>query len=429
MKKKPLTLSSGSAFPLVLCAWVVTCLVGALPYYCSGAIPRFCDAVFESVSGFTTTGATIIADLDSLPPLLHLWRALTHWLGGMGIIVLTVALVPFLGAGAFQLLKAETSGPDKGKWTPKITQTAKILWLIYLVLTVLQTLLLMAGGMSVFDALIHAFSTIATGGFSNRNESIAYYHSPYIEWVCIVFMLIAGFNFTLIYRFLQGKFREVTASSEARAYAGLVLVSAFTITVSLLLSGNNIPAAQALRQAFFHTASILTTTGFMVAGHNFWPPLAQCVLFLLMFVGGCSGSTAGGVKVIRHVVLYKQMRNEMKRLIYPQGVFSIQLDQHPGRKEVVHSVISFVFLYLLLLLAAALLVSSSGVSVFNSLNAALITLGAIGLGLGDAISGHIFQTAPDYVKWGLSFIMLTGRLELFTIFAAGLRPVLLRSAY
>jgi trk system potassium uptake protein TrkH len=269
----------------------------------------------------------------------------------------------------------------------------------------------MLGGMDWFDAVIHAFSTMATGGFSSRNNSIAAYQSPWIDWVCTVFMLLAGFNFSLLYRLLRGKYGDLLRNSEARAYGGIILVSIGIITAATL---RDHPPGTALRYASFQTASILSTTGFAAADHTLWPPLAQGVLFFLMFVGGCSGSTAGGLKVIRHVVLFKQMKNEIKKLLYPKGVFSIRLHKKAGRKEVVYGAAGFVSLYLVLLFVASLLVSLSGLDLFSSINMALITLGNIGLGLGKLGPGFVFSGFPGYLYWGLSFIMIAGRLELWT---------------
>jgi trk system potassium uptake protein TrkH len=423
--KMKLQLNAAQGFPLVFLVWLLSCMFGALPFYVSGLLPRFSDAFFESTSGFTTTGASIIADVEALPLSLNLWRALMHWLGGMGIILLTVILVPLLGAGAFQLLKAEMPGPDKGRFTPKITTQAKILWLIYIGLTALECILLLMGGMQPFDAVFHAFSTMSSGGFSNRNSGIQFYQSAYIEWVCIVFMLFAGFNFSLIYQLFRGKFRVIIANSEARAYGLLTLVASviivlaiYTTTKSAGLASSIQTAsirAESIRLAIFHTASIITTTGFAADGPAAWPVLAQCTLFMLMFIGGCSGSTAGGVKVIRYVVLYKQMKNELKKMLYPRGVFNIQIDKKQGRKDVVHGVASFMFLYFILLLAGALLVSSAGVDIWNAANASLIICGNIGLGLGELSSGALFHAAPAYVKYDLCFLMIAGRLEMLTV--------------
>ena len=410
-KKVNLQISDG--FLLVTLAWVIGSLIGALPYYLSGYVPYYSNAVFESVSGFTTTGATIIPDVEILPHSLHFWRGMTHWIGGMGIIVLSVALFPILGTGGFQLLKGETTGPMKDKFTPKVKDTAKILWLIYCGLTLLQFILLMLGGMNWFDSIIHSFSTLGTGGFSTRNSSIAYYNSPYIEWVCSIFMFIAGFNFTLTFRLFQGKIGEITKNSEARAYFLITAVSVLIVTVSL--SENLYSIGKSLRYAFFHVTSIMTTTGFMADNHNNWPSLAQLVIFGLMFIGGCSGSTAGGAKVIRYVILCKQMINESKKALYPKGVFSIHLDQKIGRKDVVYSVSGFIFLYFTFFIIGVLLLSCSGIDLFNSINASIILLGNIGLGLGKLISGEIFFNLPEYLKWFFSLFMIIGRLEIYTV--------------
>ncbi|MDR2182246.1 MAG: TrkH family potassium uptake protein [Treponema sp.] len=420
--KQPIRFSASDGFMLVFFSWVGACLLGAAPYLISRCIPGLADAVFESVSGFTTTGASVIEDLDAMPRSLILWRAETHWLGGMGMVVLTVALLPLLGVGGFRLIKAETTGPEKDRITPKITETAKLLWIMYVVLTAVQAALLYGAGMSVFDAVIHAFSTMATGGFSSHNESLAYFDSPAIQWITIVFMLVAGYNFSLLFRLLRRQFREVWNNSEGRAYLAIVAVSVLIITAAL-----SVPAAGfepeavsslggTLRRAFFYVASVITTTGFSILDHNLWPPAAGAVLFMLMLVGGCSGSTAGGIKVIRHVVLWKQCGNELRRVIYPRGVFSIRLNKKVGRKDVVYGVAGFIFLYCALAALGMLVVASTGLDLFSSLNTSFLAIGNIGLGFGKIDSAEAFHLFPAYVKWFLSFIMLAGRLELWTVF-------------
>jgi trk system potassium uptake protein TrkH len=413
-RKQRIRFSSAAGFLLVFLFWITACFLGSLPFRLSGAMPRLVDAVFESVSGFSTTGLSLFADVEILPRSLLLWRAMTHWLGGIGIVVLTVALLPLLGIGGFQLVKAETTGPEKEKITPKITATAKILCLVYLGLTILLTVLLALGGMGWFDAVLHSFSTIATGGFSSRNRSIAAYSSPFIEWTCIIFMILAGYNFALIYQLLRGKVRDVFRNSEGRAYISILGIAVLIAALSLYSSGLDFPTA--LRQAFFHCSSIVSSCGFFTADHNLWPPLARGILLLLMFVGGCSGSTAGGIKVVRWVVLFKQAQNEARRLLYPRGIFNIRLNRKVGRKDVVYGVAGFIFLYFATLAASFLLTSSGGLEPWDSLNAALICLGNIGLGLGKLNSGAVVAAAPAYVKWGLSFFMIAGRLELWTIF-------------
>ena len=408
---------------LVCFAWVASCLLGAIPFYLSGFCSRFADALFESASGFTTTGATIFTDVEALPRSLLFWRAMTQWLGGMGMVVLIVALTPLIGAGAFQLFRAEAPGPEKGKITPRINATARILWLIYVALTVLAALLFALGGMSWLDALTHAFSTLATGGFSNRNNSIAAYNSPWIEWVCIVFMIIAGFNFNLIYAFVRGKGREILRNSEARAYCGIILAAGIACTIVIFpgIRGQGVSPAGAIgegvRRALFQSVSILTTTGLSATDHLLWPSLAQGVLFFLMFIGGCSSSTAGGIKVIRHVILFKQTKNELNKQLYPRGVFSIQINGREGHKGIVHGVAGFFFLYMALVMTAVVFVCSAGVDVFSSINIGLLVTGNIGLGIVSGSLEGTLYSLPSYTKWVLSFIMIGGRLELWTIFA------------
>jgi trk system potassium uptake protein TrkH len=401
---------------LVCLAWVCSCLLWALPFTLSGLLPNYADAVFESASGFTTTGATVFVDAESLPRSLLFWRAMTHWLGGMGLVVLTVALAPLLGVGGFQLtasFDAENPGPESGKITPKLTGTANIHWFIYMGLTILAALFLFLGGMSCFDAITHAFSTMATGGFSTRNSSIAAWHSSYIEWVCIVFMFLAGFNFNLIYSLLRGRLKDIFRNSEAKTYFRIIFASVAVITL-VLAPGKGF--VDSIRLGFFHTLSILTTTGFAAENHILWPPLAQTVLFFLMFVGGCSGSTAGGIKIIRHLILFKQTGNEAKKLLYPRGVFTISLNKKEGSKSIVYGVAGFVFLYALLVLAATLVLSTAGLELFDCLNLGLLTVGNIGLGFVNNLELTVFNL-PAWIKWVLSFVMIAGRLELWTVFA------------
>jgi trk system potassium uptake protein TrkH len=406
--------SAAAGFLLVFCVWIISCLLGSLPFLLSGAMPGFTDAVFESVSGFSTTGITLCADVEALPRSLLLWRAMTNWLGGIGIVMLTVALFPLLGIGGFQLVKAETTGPEKEKISPKVTATAKMLCFLYLGLTVLLTALLALGGMPWFEAVLHALSVIATGGFSSRNDGIAAFSSPFIDWVCLVFMILSGYNFALLYQLMRGKVREVFRNSEGRAYIGILAVSSLVVALSLHAGGAELPAA--LRLALFHCGSILSSCGLATTDHNLWPPLARGVLFLLLFVGGCSGSTAGGIKVIRWVVLFKQAKNEARRLLYPQGVFNIQLNRKVGRKDVIYGVAGFIFVYFAMLAAAFLLTAAAGLEPWDSLNAALVSLGNTGLGLGKMNGGAALASSPGYVKWGLCLFMIAGRLELWTFF-------------
>jgi trk system potassium uptake protein TrkH len=412
------TLSQGLL--MVCLAWVSACLLGSLPFLVSSKLPGFSHAFFESVSGFTTTGATVFSYVESLPRSLLFWRTMTHWLGGMGLVVLTVALAPLLGVGGFNLnsstlVQAETTGPEDDKITPRMTTVAKTLWLLYIGLTFLEALLLFIAGMDWFDALTHAFSTIATGGFSNRNGSIASYNSPLIEWICIIFMFLAGYNFNLIYRMIRGKFREAFNNSEGRVYTGIILTAAaicFAAVFPLYPS-----AEEGIRKSLFQVITIITTTGFSAADPKLWPPLAQAAVFFLAFIGGCSSSTSGGVKVIRYIILAKQSKNEIKKLLWPKGVFSIKLNRREGRKDVIYGVAGFIFLYAIVVMAGFLFLNLAGLDLLSSFNLSLLCVGNIGLGLINGSMDKILFNLPWYTKWALSFIMIAGRLELWTVFA------------
>ncbi|MGP1594339.1 MAG: TrkH family potassium uptake protein [Treponema sp.] len=411
-KKQPLHLSVHEGILLVCFAWISACLLGALPFLLSGAMQHFGDALFESTSGFTTTGATIVTDIEAYPLALRVWRTQMHWLGGMGIVALTVALVPLLGVGGFQLIKSETSGPDKGKITAKITETAKVLWFIYFGMTLLQIILLTIAGMPFLDAVCHSFSTLGTGGFSTQNTSIGFYQSPAIDIICTVFMLLAGVNFSLYFYLLTGHRADFFHNSELRAYIRIVLLAGISIAVVITpLYG----ITTAFRHSFFHVASIITTTGFSTVNYCSWPPFAQAILVLLMFTGGCSGSTAGGIKVIRWVILRKQAFNEMQRLLYPHGVFSIQLNKRPGRKDVVYNVAGFIFIYCICLLLTFLAATASGSDLLTGFTAALTLVGNIGASFGQVGSGGDFSFFPQWAKIFFSLSMLAGRLELYTI--------------
>ena len=408
-----LKLSTRSGFAVVACAWTFASLLGAVPFIISGTIPSFTDAFFESVSGFTTTGATILSSIETLPVSINVWRTQMHWLGGMGIVALTVALMPLLGVGGFQLIKAETTGPEKGKFTPKITATAKILWFIYFGLTIVQTLLLMAAGMNFTDAVSHTFATLGTGGFSTRNASVGSYNSAAVDWICTIFMLLAGINFSLYYRIIQRRGKEIFENTELRVYLSIIIVSVLIVAFSILPQYGNFFTS--LRYSAFQVVSIITTTGFATADFAQWAAPAQMVLFFLMFVGGCSGSTGGSIKVVRWVVMFKQMANEIRRMLHPHGVFSIRLNGRAGRKDLVYSVSAFIFLYLMLVLITALVASFDGADVITSFTASLATVGNIGPGFGKVGPVENYGFFSPFTKWWFSFAMVAGRLELYTM--------------
>ncbi|MFP4114474.1 MAG: TrkH family potassium uptake protein [Spirochaetota bacterium] len=408
------SLSTKSGFFLVTLSWLSAAAIGALPFTVSGWIPSYADAFFESMSGFTTTGATILTDIEGLPASLLFWRSLTHWLGGMGIIVLTVAILPLLGVGGYQIMKAEAPGPSVDKLTPKITETAKILWFIYMGLTVLETVLLMAGGLSLYDALTHTFGTLATGGFSPKDASVGHYTSPFVQIVVTVFMLGAGINFILYYRLLMGEHRLITENTEVKAYLGIFVVATAAIAVSLF-GRAYATLGESVRYAGFQAASILTTTGYATADFAQWPHFAQAVLFALMFVGGSAGSTGGGMKVVRIVTVVKQGFNEMRYLIHPRGIFQIRLNKRPIRKDVVYSITGLVFLYITSLVVTSLVVATGGHDIVTSFTTALATLGNIGPGFGGVGPVENYAFYQDYIKWFLSLVMMVGRLEIYSV--------------
>lgn len=406
-------LRTREGFLMVTASWIAASAVGALPFVLSGAIPSYTDAFFETMSGFTTTGASILTVIETVPRSVLFWRSLTHWLGGMGIVVLTVAILPFLGVGGVQLVRAESPGPTLDKMAPKITQTAKILWFLYLGLTVLETLLLMFGGMDLFDALTHTFGTLATGGFSPRNASVGAYNSGYIDWVITIFMIMAGMNFGLYHKLLRGNFRDIFRNTEFKVYLAILLGSTLIITVALLdvYSG----FGKSLRYAGFQVASIITTTGYATADFDLWPMAAKGVLFFLMFVGGCSGSTGGGPKVIRIAALFKLALNEMRYMSRPRGIFRVRIDGEPVKKDFLYSVSGFLILYLICLLAVTLTVSFFGTDLVTGFTTALVTVGNIGPGFGMVGPTMNFSFYHPFVKWVLSAAMLAGRLEVYTV--------------
>ncbi|MDX9801545.1 MAG: TrkH family potassium uptake protein [Spirochaetia bacterium] len=408
------SLSTKDGFLLVASSWISASLIGCLPFFLSGAVPTLADAFFETMSGFTTTGATIFTEIEALPKALLFWRSLTHWLGGMGIVVLTVAIFPLLGIGGLQLIKAEAPGPTVDKITPKITETAKILWMIYITLTIVETVLLLAGGLNLFDSLTHTFGTMATGGFSPKNTSVGFYNSSFVDWVITIFMLMAGINFILYFKLITGQLKSIRRNSEFKAYLGIF--AAATLIVTINLYGKSYATfADSLRYAGFQVSSILTTTGFATADYEKWPMLSQVILFVVMFIGGCSGSTGGGIKVIRIITLFKQGINEMKLLIRPRGIFSIRIDGKVVRKQLVYAVSGFVLLYIFLLLLTTTVVASGEYDIVTSLSTALATLGNIGPGFGLVGPSENYSFFQPYIKWFLSFAMMAGRLEIYTV--------------
>lgn len=411
--KVKIRINTRQTYLIVAGSWIFMSLFGSIPLFASGAFPAITDAVFESVSGFTTTGSTVCGHLEDLPRSINLWRCITHWIGGMGIVTLTVALLPLLGVGGFQLIKAETTGPEKGKITARITTTAKYLWIIYAGFTLVEALLLKIAGMDWIDAFTHAFSTLGTGGFSSKDSSIGWYDSAAIDAVITVFMFFAGINFSLFYYIIVRKFDDIRENSEFKAYIAIVIFAILAVAFSLGGIYTNFP--QKLRYSAFHVVSLLSTTGFSTADFTLWTPAAQFFLFLLFFIGGSSGSTSGGVKVVRWVILFKQISNETKRMLHPHGIFAIRLNNRVGRKDVVFSVTAFMTLYFFLVAITTLVGCIGHLDLFTAFTGALSMVGNVGPAAGFLGPSGNFGFLPSFVKWWYCFAMLAGRLELYTM--------------
>lgn len=414
-------LRAREGFAVVTLGWLGYSLVGCLPFLFTGAIPGFTDAFFETISGFTTTGATILSDIEALPRSVLFWRCFTHWIGGMGMIVLSLAILPFLGIGGMQLFQAESTGPVADKLTPRIRETARLLWYVYALISAVELMLLLLGGMSLFDALCHTFSTMGTGGFSPLSRSIGAYDSAYIDIVITVFMLIAGASFALHYRFLRGDWTVHWRNVEFRWYMGFVAVACLLIGADTL--ARYAEPARAVRDTLFQVSSIITTTGFVTADYEQWAPSSQLVLLALMFVGGCAGSTGGGMKVARVIVVLKLILNEITRLIHPNALLPVRLGDQVVPREVITNVLSFFALFVLVFAGGVLMMTALGLDIVSAIGAVAATLGNIGPGLGATGPTDHFGALPAAGKWLLAGLMLLGRLELYTV------VVLLSPAY
>lgn len=415
-RRPPSELNVREAALLVSFVWFATGLFGGLPFFFSPHFPHFTDAFFEAASGFTTTGATVLDDVEVLTPTLQLWRHFSHWLGGMGIVLLGLAVLPLLGTGGLALYRAEFSGAKSEKLKPRIAETALSLWRIYLALTFTLYVLLRLAGMTGFDAACHAFSTLGTGGFSTRTASIAAFQSPLIEWILILFMLLAGINFTFQYRlWVERNPRRFFADAEIRAYAAIFLAASLVTTLFLLRDNHAPSLLDAFRTAAFQAASILTTTGFATADFERWAPAAQFLLLGLMFIGGCTGSTAGGLKVARVLLLGRVVTREFKRMVERRGVFAIRLGRDVIPENAIQSLLNLVYLTFLFNGVACFLVAASGVDPFTSITAVTACMFSIGPGLGDVGPAEHYGHLPALAKWTLAACMIAGRLEFYTL--------------
>ncbi|NFV12272.1 TrkH family potassium uptake protein [Clostridium sp. FAM 1755] len=412
IKPKNKTFYAKEGFLSVSICWIVISLFGALPFYISGAIPSFVDCIFETVSGFTTTGATILTEVESLPRGILFWRSFTHWIGGMGILIFTLALMPSIGGTTIHLLKAESPGPTPGKIVPRIKQTAKIMYLIYIVMTIVQIILLLIAGMPFYDTLIHAFGTAGTGGFSSMNSSVGAYNNVYIEVIITVFMLLFGINFNVYFQLIGGNIKQAFKNEEVRYYIGMVFIAMIIIAFNIKgMYGGSLK--EGFRQSSFQVASIVTTTGYATTNFDLWPTLSKSILALLMITGCCAGSTGGGIKTVRIVLLFKAMKREINRIIHPRMVNSVKLDGKVVDDEIISQVGLFVFAYVSIIIIAVLLVSVDGMDIETTLSSVLATIGNIGPGF--KLVGPIgnFSSYSPFSKIVFSFCMLAGRLEIY----------------
>lgn len=399
---------------IVTLGWVVMSIFSALPYMVTGVIPGFADAIFESVSGLTTTGASVLTDIEAAPKGILFWRSLTQWIGGMGIIVLTVAIFPLLGIGGIELFVAEAPGPTSDKLHPRIQETAKRLWLIYVSLTGALALILYLLGMTFFDAINHAFTTMATGGFSTKNASMAYYSQPAIQYTIIVFMFLAGTNYTVLYYSLKRRFGNVWNSDEFRAYL-IITIGAILIVTARVWAVSDLGLERAFRDSAFQIVSLLTTTGFVTADYTAWSSGLTMFFFILLFVGASAGSTSGGIKIIRHLVFLKNSFLEFKRILHPRAIVPLKINEKTVRGRVITHIIIFLLLYLSLFLIGSIVLSVMGYDFTTSVGAVATSLGNVGPGIGEVGPVDNFAWMSDGAKIVLSFLMLLGRLELFTI--------------
>lgn len=420
-------LNKREGYIVVTFGWLFMSLSGMLPYLISGAIPSVTNAFFETISGYTTTGASILTDIEALPKGLLFWRSTTHWIGGMGIIVLAIAILPLLGIGGMQLFAAEAPGPSADKLHPRITDTAKRLWLIYFGFTAMETIALKLAGMSFFDAINHAMSTLSTGGFSTKNASVAYWNdTPLIQYIIIFFMMLAGMNFVLSYFAFKGKVQKIIKDEEFRLYMafiiGFTIITALVVYFKADVSVSSIEhpmvlgaGESATRHAWFQVVAIITTTGFVTADFTMWTPFLTVVFFGLMFLGGSAGSTAGGIKVVRHLLTIRNAFLEFKRTLHPRAILPVRYNTRSVDRTIIFNILAFFILYMLSWIVGASVLAAFGLDFQTALGGAASSLGNVGPAFGTLSPVDNFANLPSGAKWWCGFLMLIGRLELFTV--------------
>ncbi len=420
-------LKKREGYIIVTFGWLFMSLSGMLPYLFSGSIPSITNAFFETISGYTTTGATILSEIETLPKGILFWRSMTHWIGGMGIIVLAIAILPLLGIGGMQLFAAEAPGPSADKLHPRITDTAKRLWLIYVSFTVIETILLKLAGMSFFDAINHALSTLSTGGFSTKNASVAYWNDkPLIQYIIIFFMLLAGTNFVLSYFAFKGKIQKILRDEEFRLYMAFVfgfgIIASLVIYFNVDLGVSSIEhpmvwgkAEASVRHALFQVLAVITTTGFITADYTMWTPFLTVIFFGLMFLGGSAGSTSGGIKVVRHLLTIRNALVEFKRTLHPNAILPVRYNTKSVDRSIIFNILAFFILYMLSWIIGASVLASMGLDFRTALGGAASALGNVGPAFGGLGPVDNYGWLPLGGKWWMAFLMLIGRLELFTV--------------
>ena len=408
------SLNRRDGYVIVSVAWIAFSLFGMLPYYIGGYIPNVTDAFFETMSGFSSTGATIMNNIESMPHGILSWRAMTQWIGGLGIVFFTIAVLPIFGMGGIQVFAAEASGPTHDKVHPRIGVTAKWIWGIYAGMTGTLIILLVFGGMGLFDSICHAFTTTSTGGFSTKQTSIEYYHSPYIDYVISIFMFLSGVNFTLLLLMFNGKIKKFIHDAELKFY--FISVAFFTIFIAVwLYQTSSMGAEEAFRKSLFQVISLQTSTGFATADYMLWPSILWGCLLIVMIIGACAGSTTGGIKCIRMVILFKVAKNEFKHILRPKAVLPVRVNKQVISPSIQSTVLAFTFLYAVIAIVSILIMMGFGVGFLESIGTVISSIGNMGPGLGTCGPAFSWSELPDAAKWLLSFLMLLGRLELFTV--------------
>lgn len=415
-ERQELKLKERDGFLIVTLCWLTASLVGALPFFLAGAIPSYVDAFFETCSGFSTTGCSILTDIESLPKSMLFWRSFTHWLGGMGIIVFATALLPSIGIKGQIIASAETPGPTLDKIAPRFSDTVRNLYLVYILFTIVEVILLLLGGMSLYDALLHTFGTVGTGGFSSYNNSIAHFDSGYIQWVIIVFMLLCGINFNLYFIVLKRGIRAFFKDSELKFYLLIIAGITFSIFVNVYQSDYYDNLWKAFTDSAFQVVSIITTTGYATCDYDIWPTFSKMLIFILMLTGACSSSTGGGVKLIRILVSLKMVRRGVSLKLHPNRFIPVTIGNRPVSQEVATNIANFIFLYIFVVFAGATIISFNGFDLMTTISSVLTCVGNVGPGFNLVGPSMNFSIFTDFSKVFLSLLMIAGRLELFTFF-------------